>query len=212
MADFSPVSAAIGGALIGLAATLLMLLTGRIAGISGIFAGCLVFSIDDKGWRIAFIAGLLLDLPAAVLQRKTIVYVRQSTPQQVQSNLESQKRQCELVEVARRRGFANVEGIHDDLGRRAAPSSVQVSIGWSVRCAPARSAPCSASVPRGSPATAATGIICWSGADWWKPASSTLTAFATRAGLTTVGRLRPPHRRLRRTLDRECASATPRAR
>src|SRR5213075_336974 len=58
-------------------------------------------------------------LPAAVLQRKAIVYVRQSTPQQVQSNLESQKRQYELVEVARRRGFANVEVIDDDLGRSA---------------------------------------------------------------------------------------------
>jgi hypothetical protein len=41
-------------------------------------------------------------LPAAVLQRKAVVYVRQSTPQQVQSNLESQRRQYELVEVARR--------------------------------------------------------------------------------------------------------------
>ncbi len=60
MADFTPVSAAIGGALIGLSATLLMLLTGRIAGISGIFAGCLGFSIDDRSWRLAFIAGLLL--------------------------------------------------------------------------------------------------------------------------------------------------------
>jgi uncharacterized membrane protein YedE/YeeE len=37
-----------------------MLLTGRIAGISGIFAGCLSFSIDDKNWRIAFVAGLLV--------------------------------------------------------------------------------------------------------------------------------------------------------
>jgi uncharacterized protein len=60
MADFTPVSAAIGGALIGLSATLLMLLTGRIAGISGIFGGCLDFGINDKGWRIAFIAGLVL--------------------------------------------------------------------------------------------------------------------------------------------------------
>lgn len=67
MADFTPVSAAIGGALIGLAATLLMLLTGRIAGISGIFAGCLGFSIDEKSWRIAFIAGLLLAPLAAAL-------------------------------------------------------------------------------------------------------------------------------------------------
>ena len=68
MADFTPVSAAIGGALIGLATTLLMLLTGRIAGISGIFSGCLGFSsIDDKSWRIAFIAGLLLAPLAAGL-------------------------------------------------------------------------------------------------------------------------------------------------
>ena len=58
-------------------------------------------------------------LPAAVLQRKAVVYVRQSTPQQVQSNLESQRRQYELVEVARRRGFTNVEIIDDDLGRTA---------------------------------------------------------------------------------------------
>jgi uncharacterized membrane protein YedE/YeeE len=60
LANFTPVSAAIGGALIGLAATLLMLLTGRIAGICGIFAGCLGSSLDDKGWRIAFVAGLLM--------------------------------------------------------------------------------------------------------------------------------------------------------
>jgi DNA invertase Pin-like site-specific DNA recombinase len=58
-------------------------------------------------------------LPAAVLQRKAVVYVRQSTPQQVQSNLESQRRQYELVDIARRRGFANVEIIDDDLGRSA---------------------------------------------------------------------------------------------
>ena len=67
MADFTPASAAIGGALIGLATTLLMLLTGRIAGISGILAGCLGFSIDDKSWRIAFIGGLVLAPLAAAL-------------------------------------------------------------------------------------------------------------------------------------------------
>jgi DNA invertase Pin-like site-specific DNA recombinase len=58
-------------------------------------------------------------LPTTVLQRKAVVYVRQSTPQQVQSNLESQRRQYELVEVARRRGFSTVEVIDDDLGRTA---------------------------------------------------------------------------------------------
>ena len=60
MANFTPVSAAIGGALIGLSAVLLMLLTGRIAGVSGIFSGLLKVESDDKSWRIAFLAGLVL--------------------------------------------------------------------------------------------------------------------------------------------------------
>ena len=60
MTNFTPLSAAIGGALIGLSSVLLMLLTGRIAGISGIFGGLLNRGSNDKGWRIAFIAGLIL--------------------------------------------------------------------------------------------------------------------------------------------------------
>lgn len=60
MANFTPLSAAIGGVLIGFSAVLLMLLTGRIAGISGIFSGLLNLRGEDKGWRIAFIAGLIL--------------------------------------------------------------------------------------------------------------------------------------------------------
>src|SRR4030088_474737 len=58
-------------------------------------------------------------LPPAVLKRKAVVYVRQSTPAQVQLNLESQRRQYELVDEARRRGFRDVELIDDDLGRSA---------------------------------------------------------------------------------------------
>src|SRR5437763_10542118 len=60
MANFTPISAAIGGALIGLSAVMLMLSTGRIAGISGIFGGLLDLKAGDKDWRIAFIAGLIL--------------------------------------------------------------------------------------------------------------------------------------------------------
>ncbi len=60
MANFTPVSAAIGGALIGLSAVLLMLSTGRIAGVSGIFSGLLSLRSEHKGWRVAFIAGLVL--------------------------------------------------------------------------------------------------------------------------------------------------------
>ena len=58
-------------------------------------------------------------LPAAVLKRKAVVYIRQSTPAQVQINLESQRRQYELVDEARRRGFRDIEVIDDDLGRSA---------------------------------------------------------------------------------------------
>ena len=58
-------------------------------------------------------------LPLAVLRRKAVVYIRQSTPSQVQMNLESQRRQYERINVARRRGFQHVEVIDDDLGRSA---------------------------------------------------------------------------------------------
>ena len=66
MTTFTPLSAAIGGALIGLAAVLLMLLTGRIAGISGI-AGGLLSGGSDRGWRVAFILGLILAPVAGML-------------------------------------------------------------------------------------------------------------------------------------------------
>jgi hypothetical protein len=58
-------------------------------------------------------------LPPAVLKRKAVVYVRQSTPAQVQIHRESQRRQYELVDEARRHGFRDVEVIDDDLGRSA---------------------------------------------------------------------------------------------
>jgi hypothetical protein len=53
-------------------------------------------------------------LPATVLNRKAVVYVRQSTQSQVMTNLESKRRQYDLVEVARQRGFVDVEIIDDD--------------------------------------------------------------------------------------------------
>lgn len=59
MAPFDPLSAAIGGALIGLAATMLMLVTGRIAGISGILGDLIDLAGGDRVWRLAFIAGLV---------------------------------------------------------------------------------------------------------------------------------------------------------
>src|SRR5918911_1500542 len=58
MSNFTPLSGAIGGAPIGLSAVLLMLTAGRISGISGIFGG--LFAGADKGWRGAFLPGLLV--------------------------------------------------------------------------------------------------------------------------------------------------------
>ena len=60
MTAFDPISALIGGGLIGLASALLMLLNGRIAGISGILGGALTMSAEDKIWRLCFIAGLIV--------------------------------------------------------------------------------------------------------------------------------------------------------
>ncbi|MEY1634445.1 YeeE/YedE family protein [Morganella morganii] len=54
-AAFTPVSAALGGLMIGIAVAVLLLFNGRIAGISGIFANMFT---KQSGWRIAFIAGL----------------------------------------------------------------------------------------------------------------------------------------------------------
>ncbi|MBV8800080.1 MAG: recombinase family protein [Alphaproteobacteria bacterium] len=58
-------------------------------------------------------------LPVALLERKAVVYIRQSTQAQVQTHTESRRRQYELVDVARARGFRQIEVIDDDLGRSA---------------------------------------------------------------------------------------------
>ncbi|WP_415811108.1 YeeE/YedE family protein [Litorimonas haliclonae] len=60
MENFTPISASIGGVLIGLSAVLLMGSAGRIAGISGILGGLFSSTKADRGWRIAFLAGLVL--------------------------------------------------------------------------------------------------------------------------------------------------------
>jgi len=56
---FTPWTALAGGALIGLAAALLVLLNGRIAGISGVLGGLLRPARGDIAWRVAFVLGLV---------------------------------------------------------------------------------------------------------------------------------------------------------
>lgn len=66
MHDFTPLSALIGGALIGLSASLFLLTHGRVAGISGLYGGIFRRGATDRTLRIAFIAGLLV---AGILAR-----------------------------------------------------------------------------------------------------------------------------------------------
>ena len=56
---FTPWAAAGGGLLIGLAAAAFVLLSGRIAGISGIIGALLQPKQGDSAWRLAFLAGLV---------------------------------------------------------------------------------------------------------------------------------------------------------
>ncbi len=60
MENFTPLSALVGGAMIGAAAAMLLVLDGRIAGISGIVGGLMRPVRGEIVWRLAFIAGLVL--------------------------------------------------------------------------------------------------------------------------------------------------------
>ncbi len=77
MEHFTPVSASIGGVLIGLSATMLWLANGRIAGISGIVGSLWSPRTGDIAWRIAFLIGLiasplLYGLSGGVLPKITV--------------------------------------------------------------------------------------------------------------------------------------------
>lgn len=60
MPTFTPVASTVGGALIGLSASLMLLGLGRIAGISGIFGAVLLRDLGEGAFRGAFLLGLLL--------------------------------------------------------------------------------------------------------------------------------------------------------
>ncbi|WP_394128907.1 YeeE/YedE family protein [Shewanella maritima] len=58
MTEFTPWSSLIGGMLLGLSVTLLMLLSGKTAGISGILGSMFQAKSDEWGWRLAFIVAM----------------------------------------------------------------------------------------------------------------------------------------------------------
>ena len=82
MTEFTPISAAIGGLLIGLAAAVLLLGNARVAGISGILGQALLPSEGEaRDWRLAFLLGLPLGAAAVSLVAGPLeVNIQATTP------------------------------------------------------------------------------------------------------------------------------------
>jgi len=80
MNHFTPVSALVGGLLIGLSANLLLWLNGRIAGVSGILFGLLSGSLPERVWRGLFVLGLVLGTDGYLALTHTPAPVRQGFP------------------------------------------------------------------------------------------------------------------------------------
>jgi uncharacterized membrane protein YedE/YeeE len=69
MENFTPLTALAGGVLIGLSASFLLWLNGRLAGISSIASGLLPFAPGDRLWRLLFLGGLVLGAGAWYLAK-----------------------------------------------------------------------------------------------------------------------------------------------
>jgi uncharacterized protein len=80
VANFTPVSALIGGLLIGLAATMLLLVNGRIAGVSGIAGGLVKPAPGEAGWRLMFVLGLVIGAGAYGLVAGVPIRIDASLP------------------------------------------------------------------------------------------------------------------------------------
>lgn len=66
--EFSPLLSTVGGVLIGISASAMLLLEGRVVGISGIVGGLFTPRAGDIAWRIAFVGGMgLAGIAAAAL-------------------------------------------------------------------------------------------------------------------------------------------------
>ncbi len=83
---FTPATALIGGAIIGVAVAFFVVLNGRIAGVSGILGGLARPQAGDVSWRIAFLAGLVA-APLALLAALPEIRVDASFPALVAAGL-----------------------------------------------------------------------------------------------------------------------------
>lgn len=81
MENFTPLNAVLGGLLIGVAATLMLWTSGRIAGISGILTGVLIPNKTDTPRKAIFLAGLLLGpLGVILVSGRELEITVQATP------------------------------------------------------------------------------------------------------------------------------------
>ena len=118
---FTPVSALIGGAIIGAAVALFAVLNGRIAGVSGILGGLMRPQAGDISWRIAFVAGLVAaPLAWSLLAALPEIRVDASYPALVAAGL--------LVGIGTRYGGGCTSG-HGICGiSRASPRSIVATL------------------------------------------------------------------------------------
>lgn len=88
MENFTPLSGLAGGALIGLAAVVLLIGDGRIAGVSGILGGLLARPSRDGAWRLAFLVGLPLGVVlVTALSTAPAVELQAGTPMLIVAGL-----------------------------------------------------------------------------------------------------------------------------
>ena len=80
MTSFDPLTALLGGALIGLAAALAVLFNGRVAGISGILGGILDLDRANMPWRLAFLIGLIGAGAVMLARPEATIEITGSTP------------------------------------------------------------------------------------------------------------------------------------
>ena len=120
---FTPASALIGGAIIGVAVALFVVLNGRIAGVSGILGGLMRPKAGDISWRVAFVAGLVVaPLAWGLLAALPEIRVDASFPTLVAAGL--------LVGASTRYGGGCTSG-HGVCGvSRASPRSIAATLAF----------------------------------------------------------------------------------
>jgi uncharacterized membrane protein YedE/YeeE len=121
--SFTPASAAIGGVIIGIAAAMLVLMNGRVAGISGIVGGLFRPTPGDVAWRLAFVAGLIAaPLLYAIVAALPPVVIQASYPTLIVAGL--------LVGIGTRYGAGCTSG-HGVCGiSRLSPRSIVATLSF----------------------------------------------------------------------------------